>query len=87
MKTTSGNWNYSKYSPCDYGVYSDEGDGNDIAIVREKNGEGEANVKVITAAKQMFDLLVFINDAINKYSQIDFGSSLHKDIENLINEI
>jgi len=87
MKTTAGNWNYQQLSPCDYSVYSDEGDGNDIAIVREKGGEGEANVKVITASKQMLEMLMFINDATNRNIPIEKGSSLHMDIEYLIHEI
>lgn len=39
MLHTKGNWIYNKYSPCDYGVYSETGNGNDIALVRGSTEE------------------------------------------------
>lgn len=62
-KHTKGNWFFQKYS-TDYGVYSDTGNGNDIALVREckNNEETEANVKLITAAPYLLHALEVISD-------------------------
>jgi len=52
-------------------------DGQEFCISQE---EAEANAKLITAAPELFQLLDFINDAINLNLNIDKGSSLHLDI-------
>lgn len=56
MKITKGEWICSKYPGGDWGVYSTDGDGRDIALVRGKanNKESEANAKVIAAAPNLF---------------------------------
>lgn len=60
MKTkhTKGNWVYQKYS-TDYGVYSETGNGRDIALVREygSDEEAEANAKLIAAAPELLENL------------------------------
>lgn len=54
LKITKGNWLYSKYTPYDYGVYSDckEREGRDIALVRDYANDEEtlANAELITEA-------------------------------------
>ena len=50
---SKGQWCYNKYTPWDYGVYSMDGDGRDIAIVRGDNEKSEANAKLITAAPEL----------------------------------
>lgn len=55
---TEGNWMMQKYSPCDYGIYSDAGNGNDIAIVRSRgNEEAEANARLIAESKNLFKIV------------------------------
>jgi len=56
-KFSKGQWGYSKYEPCDFGVYSFDGDGRDIALVRGSNEEAEANAKIIVAAPEMLEAL------------------------------
>ena len=87
LKITKGEWVYSKYT-CDYGVYSEEGDGRDIALVRSRNDEeeSEANVKLITAAPDMLQILMFIDDAAIRGISIDNKSSLHRDIMDAISK-
>jgi len=56
-KHTQGNWSASKYSQ-DWGVYSETGDGRDIALVREyQPEEAEANAKLIAAAPELLEAL------------------------------
>jgi len=64
-KHTKGNWVYQKYS-TDYGVYSETGNGRDIALVREygSDEEAEANAKLIAAAPEMLEALIEINKMI-----------------------
>ena len=69
MKTkfTKGNWILSKYSPTDFGVHSDEGRGNDIALVRGSDEEAEANAKLIAAAPEMLEALQKANVELAKF--------------------
>jgi len=61
-KFTSGNWIAKKYS-TDWGVYSDQGNGNDIALVRDKGGnEGEANAALIASAPLLYEALQRLYD-------------------------
>jgi len=64
LKITKGEWTYSKYEPYDYGVYSEEGDGRDIALVRSKKDEEEsvANAKLIAAAPELLKALLLFNE-------------------------
>ena len=57
-KHTKGNWIYSKYS-TDFGVYSEDGDGRDIAIVREYKSaeEAEANASLMAASPKLLESL------------------------------
>lgn len=52
---TQGNWTTAK-SGHDWLVYSENGDGRDIAIVRgcKTEEEAEANAKLIANAKELF---------------------------------
>lgn len=50
---TTGQWTSSEYSNNDWGVYSEEGDGRDIALVRDKGEQTKANVKLIAAAPEL----------------------------------
>jgi len=63
-KFTKGNWILSKYEPTDFSVHSDEGSGNDIALVRGSNEEAEANAKLIASAPEMLKQLIEINDVL-----------------------
>ena len=67
LKITKGEWIYNKYEPCDYGVYSADGDGRDIALVRSKNTdeESEANAKLIAAAPDLLNALKLLLVAID----------------------
>lgn len=56
MTPTAGEWIASKYSH-DWGVYSSEGNGNDIAIVRGDSAQAEANAKLIAAAPKLLSAL------------------------------
>lgn len=58
-KFSKGQWGYSKYEPCDFGVYSMDGDGRDIALVRGcgEEAEAEANAKLITAAPELLEAI------------------------------
>ncbi len=64
MKTkhTKGEWIYSSYSNFDYGVYSMEGDSSDIALVRDRgvDGEAEANANLIAVAPELLDACIDI---------------------------
>lgn len=59
-KFTEGKWIYSEYSPTDFGIYSDEGDGRDIALVRGNDETAEVNAKLIAAAPKLLQNLVDI---------------------------
>ena len=65
-KFTKGEWMYCKYNNIvvDYGIYSSEV-ANDIALVRGKENEEEtlANVKIMTYAPEMLEILDEINKA------------------------
>lgn len=61
-KFTKGNWIFSKYEPTDFSVHSEEGSGNDIALVRGSKEETEANAKLIAAAPE---LLAALQKAVN----------------------
>lgn len=56
-KFTKGNWIFSKYEPTDFSVHSEEGSGNDIALVRGSNEESEANAKLITQSPALLENL------------------------------
>lgn len=58
-KFTKGEWNYQKYSSGDYGIYSvdEEESPSDIALVRSRGEETFANVKLLTYAPEMLELL------------------------------
>lgn len=62
MKTmyTKGNWICTKYNNDDFGVYSDAGDGRDIALVRscKSEEETEANAKLIESAPELLATLI-----------------------------
>lgn len=55
---TQGNWTTAK-SGHDWLVYSENGDGRDIAIVRgcKTEEEAEANAKLIANAKKLYEAL------------------------------
>jgi hypothetical protein len=67
-KFTKGNWIFSKYSPIDYGVHSESGNGNDIALVRGDSEEAEANAKLITSAPELLNALILANNIIERMS-------------------
>ena len=71
-KHTKGEWVYNKYTPCDYGVYSTEGRGNDIALVRGSDDEAEANTKLIAAAPDL------LNACIELINQKDNGVKINE---------
>lgn len=58
-KFTKGEWHTCKYSPCDYGIYtnSDTRKG-DIALVRGDDEEAEANVKLIASAPKLLECII-----------------------------
>ena len=58
-KFTKGEWKTCKYSPCDYGIYtnSDKRKG-DIALVRGDDEEAEANLKLIASAPKLLECLI-----------------------------
>ena len=56
-KFTKGEWIFNKYTPCDFGVHSLEGRGNDIALVRGSDEEAEANAKLISTAPELLESL------------------------------
>jgi hypothetical protein len=70
MKTkhTPGEWIFNKYTPCDFGVHSIEGRGNDIALVRGTDEEAEANAKLIAAAPVMLEALQKAIEVIERLS-------------------
>ena len=45
---------------------------------------GESDAKLIACTPEMFELLDFINDAINSNAKINKDSPLHDDIRNII---
>ena len=62
-KHTKGDWMYTKYSNDDIGVYSETGDGRDVALVRDYNNEEtEANAKLIAAAPELLGCLSEMTD-------------------------
>jgi len=86
-KHTQGNWSASKYSQ-DWGVYSETGDGRDIALVREYQPEAaEANAKLIAAApdllKALGDIMLKLNEHQNTESKILAGYTLAANIDGL----
>jgi hypothetical protein len=70
MKTqfTKGEWSYNKYSDGDYGVYSSDGDGSDIVVVKNTRNdkETEANLKLVAAAP---DILNALDQLINRIDE------------------
>lgn len=60
--------------------------GKNIIAERMNNGRdmGESDAKLIACTPEMFELLDFINDAINSNAKINKGSPLHDDIRNII---
>lgn len=58
-KFTKGEWNTCKYSPVDYGIYtnSDTRKG-DIALVRGDDEEAEANMKLIASAPKLLECII-----------------------------
>ena len=50
-KFTKGEWCACRYSPYDFGIYSDSG--RDLALVRGSDEEAEANVKLIASAPEL----------------------------------
>ena len=68
-KPTAGEWMYSKYNniPGDYGVYSLEENGSDIAIVRGRGNDEEtlANAKLISSAPELLEILT---KAVNHFT-------------------
>ena len=58
-KFTNGEWCACRYSPVDYGIYtnSDTREG-DIALVRGDDEEAEANMKLIASAPKLLECLI-----------------------------
>ena len=55
-KFTKGEWCACRYSPYDFGIYSDSG--RDLALVRGSDEEAEANVKLIASAPKLLECLI-----------------------------
>ena len=58
-KFTNGEWCACRYSPVDYGIYtnSDTRKG-DIALVRGDDEEAEANMKLIASAPKLLECCI-----------------------------
>jgi len=52
-KITPGEWYSQSYSPCDSGVYGQ--DGKDIALVRENSPHFKANIQAIEAVPNLIE--------------------------------
>ena len=78
---TPGNWIYNKYEPVDYGVYSEQGDGRDIAIVRSLTNEqeSEANAQLISAAPDLLEALQMFIDCtkLSTNSKVTINTQKH----------
>jgi len=74
---TPGEW-YAKQGTHDWFVNSEHGSGNDIAIVREYSGEGEANARLIAAAPELRNALQQLLDICESLPKT-FGKE-HKEI-------
>lgn len=61
-KITKGEWIFSEYFSGDIGVYSEGGDGYDIALVRRRNGQAKANARLIAAAPDLLKALRLLLD-------------------------
>jgi len=86
---TSGQWTSSEYSNNDWGVYSEEGDGRDIALVRgcKTKEESEANVRLITAAPEMLETLKEALDQLVSWNLESEPTFTMRRIESLIYKI
>lgn len=78
---TKGEWIYSKYSPCDFGVHSLVGRGNDIALVRGEGEEAEANAKLISAAPE---LLAALQNLVDRDLIKDKGNDHYNEVREAI---
>lgn len=86
-KHTAGNWTFKKYS-TDFGVYSEEGKGYDIALVREVNHEeeAEANARLISAAPALLDASESCLQSLRDMVQNDMTRGMIMVLENAINK-
>jgi hypothetical protein len=82
---TKGEWSYSRYSH-DFGVYSPESNGRDIALVREYGDEQQAlaNAKLIAAAPHLLDAAQSVLNILEAMKQDDRVKGMRMVLEEAI---